>query len=240
MRCPKCGFISFDHLDTCLKCNKEISKTSDSLNGTVFNVASPSFLKVDLQPQEENNHTADAEFNDDINMDAIDPDLDILLDDDGSADIALDEITALADDDEGFTITDDLEDDDDGIAIDFNQFEDAGLDEADSDSEISMDMPEELSDLSDLEQPSNEIAMPSDDMQLELELDDFDTDLGELGGDDTPASPPPPPPAAEEELSLDDFDLSMDDDSPVAAQSQDDDDDDLNFDLDLGGLSLDK
>lgn len=244
MRCPKCGYISFDHLDTCLKCNKEISKASDSLRGTAFNVAPPSFLKIEPTPQEEVDTTADIDFEDGIDMDAIDPDLDILLDDDGNSDDALGEISALTDDDDTFTITDDLDDDEeDGIAIDFNQFEDADLDDDDSSSELSMDMPDELADLSDLE-PSS-VAPAEDDMQLELNLDDFDADLGSLGDDDDePAAPstpsePPPAPAADDEISFNDLDIDLSDDSP-ASESSNDDDDDLNFDLDLGGLSLDK
>ncbi len=240
MRCPKCGYISFDHLDTCLKCNKKISKASDALNGTIFNVAAPSFLKVNLQSEEDDNIIADADFDNDITMTAIDPDLDILLDEDGNTDDALDEFSAIANDDgEAFTITNDLEDDDDGIAIDFNQFEDAELDASASAPEINLDVPEELSDLSDLEQPTKE-ASPSDEMQLELDLDDFDTDLGELGGDDSPAVSVPPVPPAEEEISFNDFDLSLDDDDSPAAKSSNDDDDDLDIDLDLGGLSLEK
>lgn len=252
MRCPKCGYISFDHLDTCLKCNKEISKAADALKGTVFNVAAPNFLKVNIQPQEEYNSTADADFDDDIVMEAIDPDLDILLDDDGNAEDNLDEISALAGDDDTFTLSD--EDDDDGIAIDFNQFEDAELDDSDASPEINMDMPEELADLSDLDQPSAPAA-PSldDDAQFDLDLGDFDTDLGELGGEEESPAPTPSP-AEEETISFDDFDLSLEDDSqeedapagvsPAAESpavvSSNDDDDDLDISLDLGGLSLDK
>lgn len=47
MRCPKCGYISFDHVETCLKCKKDISGKVDVV-GTTYHAAAPSFLKVGL------------------------------------------------------------------------------------------------------------------------------------------------------------------------------------------------
>jgi hypothetical protein len=46
MRCPKCGYISFDHLETCRKCNKNIGDGAGDLQGTAFDSAAPSFLQV--------------------------------------------------------------------------------------------------------------------------------------------------------------------------------------------------
>ena len=45
MRCPKCGYISFDHMETCLKCKKDISDSAE-VEGTTYHAASPSFLRV--------------------------------------------------------------------------------------------------------------------------------------------------------------------------------------------------
>ena len=47
MRCPKCGYISFDHLESCKKCNKDISEASADIDGTVFAVAAPGFLDLE-------------------------------------------------------------------------------------------------------------------------------------------------------------------------------------------------
>ncbi len=44
MRCPKCGYISFDYLESCRKCKKNISEASGELGGTVFEAPSPVFL----------------------------------------------------------------------------------------------------------------------------------------------------------------------------------------------------
>lgn len=44
MRCPKCGFISFDHLTSCAKCGKDIADIASELQGTSINVDAPMFL----------------------------------------------------------------------------------------------------------------------------------------------------------------------------------------------------
>jgi hypothetical protein len=44
MRCPKCGFISFDHLTSCAKCGRDISETASELQGTSIKVETPMFL----------------------------------------------------------------------------------------------------------------------------------------------------------------------------------------------------
>ena len=44
MRCPKCGFISFDHLASCSKCGRDISEVASELQGTSIKVESPMFL----------------------------------------------------------------------------------------------------------------------------------------------------------------------------------------------------
>ena len=44
MRCPKCGFISFDHLTSCSKCGKDIAEVAAELQGTSIKVEAPMFL----------------------------------------------------------------------------------------------------------------------------------------------------------------------------------------------------
>ena len=44
MRCPKCGFISFDHLASCAKCGRDISEVASELQGTSIKVEAPMFL----------------------------------------------------------------------------------------------------------------------------------------------------------------------------------------------------
>jgi len=48
MRCPKCGFISFDHLTSCVKCRKDIAEVASELQGTSIKVETPMFLGTAL------------------------------------------------------------------------------------------------------------------------------------------------------------------------------------------------
>ncbi len=49
MRCPKCGYISFDHLETCRKCEKYLGDTVTEVNGTVYDAFAPSFLQLTIK-----------------------------------------------------------------------------------------------------------------------------------------------------------------------------------------------
>ena len=49
MRCPKCGYISFDHQEICRKCNKNIGDTVTEINGTVCDALAPSFLQLEVK-----------------------------------------------------------------------------------------------------------------------------------------------------------------------------------------------
>ena len=44
MRCPKCSFISFDHLTSCTKCGRDISELAVELQGTSIKTEAPMFL----------------------------------------------------------------------------------------------------------------------------------------------------------------------------------------------------
>ena len=46
MRCPKCSFVSFDLLESCVKCGKNISEAATELQGTVVATEAPSLLRV--------------------------------------------------------------------------------------------------------------------------------------------------------------------------------------------------
>lgn len=56
MLCPKCGFISFDHLSACVKCHNDLSQIGAELHGTATDAACRDFLGVVLMnasaPQE--------------------------------------------------------------------------------------------------------------------------------------------------------------------------------------------
>lgn len=46
MRCPKCGYTSFDDLEVCKKCHKNIEGTVREINGTAFHCLTPLFLQA--------------------------------------------------------------------------------------------------------------------------------------------------------------------------------------------------
>jgi len=267
MRCPKCGFISFDHVDTCLKCNKDISNSPSELVGTTYNVAPPSFLKI--QKGSERSREEDAGIAFDISKeesDVIDPDLDVLADD---RDEDQDEDTEIAfgDEFEGFGSLPEEEDleiaeDDEGEeGLDLGEFDDAFKEEeAPSDEEpaLNMEMPDELADISDLSAPAPEpedtetvSGVPArassedeeDDFSLELDLDDIENEEFSLTTEEDQTED-------EEDtlgdLSLDDLGLSeAEEEKPAPKQKTKsergkmDMDADLDFDLDLGGITLD-
>lgn len=46
MRCPKCGFISFDHLEACKNCQKSLADLIATFSGTTYDATPPMFLTV--------------------------------------------------------------------------------------------------------------------------------------------------------------------------------------------------
>lgn len=52
MRCPKCGYISFDRQRSCGKCSNDLTAAAEQLKGTVSKAAPPFFLGAVLGKQE--------------------------------------------------------------------------------------------------------------------------------------------------------------------------------------------
>ena len=74
MRCPKCGFISFDHLASCAKCGRDISEVASELQGTSIKVETPMFLSgalAALSESEESfeDHAMEADGSEGIDFD---------------------------------------------------------------------------------------------------------------------------------------------------------------------------
>lgn len=267
MRCPKCGYISFDHLDECLKCNKDIKKISDDLYGSSYNIPAPAFLKLQQEQAEEPtvqmNLATEQSFGDED--DYVDEDLEILVAEEES-DLE-GEIAFMEEESADVELSGEDDQEEDGeIEIDFSQFEDDDQPEINlfDEQEVQqeqlgqlprkMDMPEELSDISDLAPPPQEIeekqieedgqpAGNSADFDFaDLDLDDLNFDLGLDGVDDQQTSRAEIP--EEAVLALDEIDFaetlsesSSDSSKTLETMSMDDD---LDFNLDLGGLSIHK
>jgi hypothetical protein len=56
MKCPKCGYVSFDYNQTCPKCNKDISTVQEKLNIPAFKPDPPSLLGALVGPRETDAH----------------------------------------------------------------------------------------------------------------------------------------------------------------------------------------
>ncbi len=232
MRCPKCGYISFDHMETCLKCKKDISGKVDVV-GTTYHAAAPSFLASLQKDRTEDAGgivESESEQAEDVGIEFSDPDLEVLAEDsdgfsfeeedDAEDDISFDSFES--DDVKAeFQIEadEDFDDDDDSF-----EFELEGDDESDT---AGFDVPDELSDISDLAPPASDgDQIPAEDGDMSLSLDD-DMSLGD-------------------DLDLDGLDLNLglgDDDTDISKNESSgtdgddsDDFDDLSMDLDLGGL----
>ena len=273
MRCPKCGYISFDLVDECLKCKKNIKSASELLQGSVLNVPAPSFLKFRSEPKEtkENKEDYSDEFSSigsdfaEGESEYFESDVDFSSDDAGEIEIMSDSFEENGLEEE-VTISP-FEDDDvpEGeIEVDLSQFEEVSDPEAaflsvdddssgDTDADLfEISVPEELNDMSDLDPP--ELAAEDDatddfDLDLDLNLDTgpVDLDLDDLNfdlalDDIDPGEPVSAEPVEETVLALDDIDfsetLSEDGGATGDDSSSMDMDGDLNFDLDLGGLSI--
>ena len=144
MRCPKCGYISFDHQEICRKCNKNIGDTVTEINGTVCDALAPSFLQLDATDRfstktsppkitEENVISADSgsdfAMRDDVDVDLFQGDKKIAFADD-SEELVMDlddfkEVSLQED----YTL--DLEEDRGGIKMDFPPLDFGDLDISD-------------------------------------------------------------------------------------------------------------
>ena len=258
MRCPKCGYISFDHLEVCLKCKKNISAASETLQGGVLHVTPPVFLNLQSEEDQSDGYDLVAEAEEsgdeglttDFEVFAEEGDEGTILEmgqDEGEESGSNDFEMSLAEEqDPGIAIDPSLFDDDVEIEDEIfdNQF-DGLAEEGKGDFEI--EMPEELADMSDLAPPS-----PSDNTEspgldssndlnaLSIDLDslEFNLDSDIFEGDESIQSPG----EEEETVSLGDIDFSDTIGGSGSKGSKKsrtvDMDDDLNFDLDLGGLSI--
>jgi hypothetical protein len=262
MRCPKCGYISFDHLEVCVKCKKNIKAVSDSLHGSVFQASAPAFLL--LQPRQAEDEQVDVfGIPSDAIEEYVDDDLEILIEDtpeqDPDVEFADDARTSESKAETGKNKAADHEEEDGEIEIDFSRFEDALDDdmaladkgekhEQEEERSFTMEMPAALADISDLAPPAKTAAgrgaapVAAKENSGDLNMDDLDFNLG---FDDLESDlPPAPEPAKETMLSLDDIDFSetLAKSAPKASSfsGTTDMDEELNFDLDLGGLSIHK
>ena len=162
MRCPKCGYISFDYNQLCPKCNKDISDEQAKINLPTYKHNPPSLLGTLIGGEEEssagftldnasNLHRAGVDLeepvsmkdNDAVDLSGADNELEISLSDD-SGEFELPEIDL---DDQSQDIGDiELGSGGEKLPLDMDEvsFEDsddaAASSEADSDNELDLDL----------------------------------------------------------------------------------------------------
>ena len=214
MRCPKCNYISFDEMEICGGCKKNISKYSKVLHGVIFKAETPDFLwlqKPEEAPEEEF-ATAEAEEEEIAGPEEDDADLDMGLEAaevDDTVEFAADsademelDLDSPAADEEPQEIEFDLEAD----AADSEEQKKPQEDEA-PELDFSLDSGSAEAD----EQELPELSMDG--------LDDLDMQLDDASSlslkKETPAATKKAPPkqekataAPEASLDLDEFDLS--------------------------------
>jgi hypothetical protein len=179
MRCPKCSYITFDRLETCPSCKKDISKTSKELLGVTFRANIPDFLQFGAQEDE-----PEEEF-EEASADEAE-----VFDDD--AELTDDEVDTEAEDEEEleFAVEEEADEpEDEGIDFDLSDSSETA-EQADVDLELSADDDDSGLDLSlddglDLSADDGgdndkelEHAAGSEGLEgLDLSLDDTDSEI---------------------------------------------------------------
>ncbi len=207
MRCPKCGYITFDKLEKCTKCKKNISKFSEKLSGTVSLSESPAFLQFEIEePEPEVMEEQFAEEQDeDIEMDLATDEEDREIEfelspsDDDEVKFDLDEDTSLDlndDDDDDFSL--DLDGDDD-LSLSLDDDDELSLDDDGSDlgDDLDLGLDDDGPELSDDLDLGLDLGLDDDGPELSKDLDlGLDSDKEEAQGEKAPS------------LDLDDIDIS--------------------------------
>lgn len=206
MRCPKCSYISFDLVESCTKCGKDISKAAEELRGTIADVEIPTFLKLEFEEYDSDavEETAGGE----------DGMLDLGVEEDEEAfDFALEDEGEAEDDSVDFAIEEDAAPE---AGVDF----DIGLDE--EPEELQQEEAIDISDLSPAEEVADEPLEAVEEFQLETEeafeeaaseakeLADLEVDGIDLEGSSAPKSGKAMP-SVKTGTALDDFDIDLGD-----------------------------
>ncbi len=165
MRCPKCGFISFDHLTSCAKCGKDIAEVASEVQGTSIKVETPMFLSTALAAYSDNEDS----FEEVAMEDEFDEGIDFSMDDAPAGEETVEMGGAEADVDFSF------EEEEAGPDINLAEVEEEAL---------TMDVEAEEAVESSVPGPTlaEEAAPEAADESFEVELDFADTgDEGEEG-----------------------------------------------------------
>ncbi len=262
MRCPKCGYISFDHITSCSKCSNDLTEISASLKGTGFQSLGTFFLgelipdyggAAPAAPLMEGLGDFDQEIPDmPLSADLGDPsglnidlsdlqelgDLPDLPDDDGGADFSMGSDDLALD---GLDVPEvDLsqfdagDDEPEGHGFSAGAGDDLSLDDHDV---PDMDLDEIDFDGEGLDEAGPAASASRDNTMLDVEMEEDLLDMPDLDMDISMADDDQAEAKEESGISLADIDLSLGDDDQPDVESEDEVMD--LADLDLGDAVLD-
>ena len=204
MKCPKCGYNSFDYNQVCPKCNKDISTVQQKMNLPTFFPDPPSFLGALIG--DEDMPMEDYSEGDTSSMEV-----------EHEEELSLDEPTAMVEEDIDIEEEQDFELslDDDALDMNGSQEIEISLDDesfdllpGESEGEIELEQEENRS----LKDESLAIDLDAEDIvdlpSMDSPVDEIPQDLMDLSEEDSVDATPE---LEEEELSLDLGDLSFED-----------------------------
>jgi len=202
MRCPKCGYISFDQINHCLRCGKNIETTAAEVNGGAYNVPAPDYLLFDVHERREQDDADSSEktvFSEEVQEAAEDVDFD--FGNEGSE--APVEVNL-----------DSAEEVDDEIDMDLTSFEEKGAVLEAAPPALENDSEEEGIAFSFDASPAEPVA-PAEDIAAEVEEMSDEPDkieFSDVGLDDlfAPEGPALAPAHHRSKISMDDFDMDLD------------------------------
>ncbi len=221
MKCPKCGYVSFDHHQACPKCKKDISEERNKLNLPDFEPSVP-FLLGALTGEADEGHMdinlagpeapvmrapeEAAVFEEQEGEASLEEELDISLDEEWSP--AMEEETVVAEDLPGVEPEEEaieLEESDDELSLDLEDMEGPAAEELDLSMEedaVSLDLDELGLDEEEITEDVTEEASPTEEEQEpEFELDSIALDAED-------AAPVQEPEQEEMVLNLDDLKIN--------------------------------
>lgn len=182
MRCSKCGYLSFDSLDTCKKCGRNLGDLAEKLQGTSAEYETPFFLGPTLGiAEEETDHAPEEEG---VPGEEMDSTTEIFSEPEGiSGEVAVEETDEEEIDFDALMEelpSADSEDEDEAADIDMGEDEFAREDVtgsvAEEEVEIDFDTEESSGDTISLE-PETEEETEGNDISIEDEVEiDFDLD----------------------------------------------------------------
>lgn len=247
MRCPKCNYISFDEVEICGGCKKNIAKYSQTLHGVIFKAECPDFLwfqKPEEEPEEETEIIEEDAESDIAEVEEADTEIDMGFDDVESEGPASDDTVEFAPDAEETDLgldldTPDTDEEPQEIEFDLDAASPEVEAQKEDTQEVALDFKEDtkgssLFDVDDAEDKGlADLSMDGLD-DLDIQLDDAEeAALPSVTLDKTPeAKQPAKKKQVDKSPGLDDLDLSglM----PAAEEAPD-----ISLD-DIGELSLEK